>query len=234
MNGTGATHHLKIGNSTSAATNSVQIINGAKAEVWFRSTQIVGGSLIVGKGSSLTHTSVPNVQTLDIGSKGTLFGAGSIIVDTLQYNGALSGSGGGKVYVGETVVGFGELDFTGEWLNTNITLNLEVGDLTGGAAAGTNYDLLDITGTFAFGGNISIDISGAVFGAVDELQLISWTSSTGLPTDLNVSFVNGNSTGYVIREDGLYLQSIPEPGSVALLALGACGLGFLVRNKRKA
>jgi len=225
---------LTIGNSTSAATNRVEITNGATAELTTTSTAIVGGALMVGKGSSLNHISTTQVQELRIGSKGTLFGAGSIKVGILRYDSALSGAGGGKVYIGETAAGFGELDFTGTWQNSNITLNLEVGDLTGGAVAGTNYDLLDITGAFAFGGNISIDISGAIFGAVDELQIISWTSSTGLPTDLNVSFVNGNSTGYVIREDGLYLQSIPEPGAIALLALGGCGLGLLARNKRKA
>lgn len=236
VNGTGATHYLTVGNNTAAATNSVKIINGATADIVFRSTRIAGGSLVIGKGSSLLHNHATLVQTLTIGSKGTLFGAGTITADTLLYDGSISGTGGpgAKVYVGETETGFGKLDFTGEWQNSNITLNLEVGNLTGGAVAGTNYDLLDINGVFAHGGNVSIDIGGAVFGNLTELQLIRWTSATGLASALNVSFINGHALDYDIRADGLYLQGIPEPGSVALLTLGVCGLGLWIRNKRKA
>lgn len=233
--GTAANYDLVIGNSSSAATNSVKIINGATAEVTQRNTRIVGGSLVVGKDSSLSHTAPVNVQTLTIGSKGTLFGAGAINVDTLLY-GDISGSGGtgAKVYIGETEAGFGVLDFTGEWQNSNITMNLEVGNLTGGALAGVNYDLLDVNGVFVFGGNVSIDLGAANFGSLEELQLISWNSSSGSVGNLSVNFINGSAMNYDVRADGLYLLAIPEPGTVAFLALGALALGFGIRKSRKA
>lgn len=231
--GTGTNFHLTVGNANSDSTNRLAIVDGAIAEVARHQTRIVGGSLVVGRNSELRHIHATESQSLVIGSKGALFGAGKIVADTLEFT-SISGTGGtgARVYVGETESDFGRLDFEGEWKNADIQLLLQIGDISAGAVDAVNYDLLNIAGQFVFGGNLSIDLGMANFGEIEEVQLISWNSSSGNQSDLTVTFLNGSGAEYEIRDNGLYVQAIPEPSTVVLLTLLSVA-GFMIIKRRK-
>jgi len=231
---TGQTNfNLNIGNINAAATNSVSILDGATATISAWNTRIVGGSLTIGRGSSLTHNHPTATQSVLIGSRGALYGAGTLVADEIRYNdfGGIVGTGA-QVYVGESASDFATFNVTGNWLNKDMKLNLEIGDLTGLPIAGTNYDLLSLSGQFTFGGELIIDLSQAVLPDDFNIKLIGWTSTQGLSTDMVVNFINGSALNYSIAGDGLYISAIPEPGSMALLLAGIGGV-LVVRWKRK-
>lgn len=128
----------------------------------------------------------------------------------------------------------------------------------GGIAAGSS-DLLAIAGTsagdVAFGGN-TIDFSGSATGtgyyklfatSLDETTWIGLTlgdSVTGgrlITGGLAVSnLAEGDFTGNLILGNGsagtsagdIYLQVVPEPGTLALLAVGAACMFFRARRQR--
>src|SRR5690606_23448004 len=113
---------------------------------------------------------------------------------------------------------------------TNLTILLEVDDLSGGPTAGATHDLLAIAGTFTHGGAIAIDLSELDFGAATEVQVISWASDTGSSGDTSVQFTGGDALAE-FRADGLYV-TVPEPASFALL--GAVLLLTPARRSRRA
>ncbi len=241
-----ANFHLNIGNASAEATNRLLLLNGANATVNYWNVNVIGGSLVVGKGSSLTQAHATRTdQMLNIYNRGTLYGAGTITTDILAATGA-----GATVHIGETASDYGLLTFianganseaspgvfNGEWRNTNIELNLQIGNVTttDGSERGLTYDFLDLSGTFAFGGSILIDLSDAFLAPEAELQLINWDATSGNLADLNVSFLDGSPYySYEIRESGLFLTAVPEPGSMVLGALGCLAVLAGARRMRR-
>ncbi len=235
--------NLNIGNSTSTS-NNLQILNGGKVQVNYWNTNLLGGYLVIGKGSMLVHNSTAVAQSLNLSSRGTLYGAGDITATYVKFTTSAPGGSGAQVHIGETSSDYGALtanlrgpsDAVGEWQNDNLTLNFQVGDLTtpDGAIAGENYDFLDLSGNFVYGGIVNIDLANALLAPSDALQLIRWSGALGDVADLSVNLLNGGNYGYELRSDGLYLTaSIPEPGTVALAALGLTGLWFGARHRRR-
>lgn len=173
---------------------------------------------------------------LDNGTIDLTYGAGTDQAFVMQAAGRLRGQGnlkaaslsssasGATVEVGENSFGILEADFTGDgWNNTNIKLELGIGNIAGGEVAGTNYDLLDVNGTFTLGGTLEVNLASAVLPVAYDFALIKWSSLSGVSGDLTVNFINGGALDYEVRGDGLYLSAIPEP-SVTVLLFGMMAL----------
>ena len=212
-----------IGNGSSGSGNRIEVTDGAS--IIAPQIDIQGGTLFLNNGTvSLNHTAAG--ITLN-GNKSRLEGSGTITAHSIT-----SSTAGSVVRVGQTGT-YGTLNVTltgSGWVNDNISLQLAIGDLTDGEIAGSNYDFLNITGSFVAGGEVVIDLANFQIAEPIELQIISWTQLLGDAADLLVRFENGSSpVTYSIAADGLYIQSIPEP---AFSLLGAAGLSLLWLRRR--
>lgn len=233
--GTGQTNfNLNIGLHTAGADNSLSILDGATATNNNWNTQILNGKLVVGKGSELIHANTATrEQNLIVGGRGALYGAGRIVASNIRQG---TTGAGAEVYVGEGDTDFAVLEVVGNWQHENMTLYLQVGDVSAAAVAGVNYDYLSLEGVFTYGGAIVIDLAEAVLAEDGSVRLIGWESTAGNAEDMSVSFINGQALNYSLEADGLYVMpQIPEPATtVSLIAAGGALLaaGNLRRRRR--
>lgn len=229
LSGNPASTGLTLGNEANADDNSLIVENGAllRSAVELRANR--GTVHLNGATIDLTYGAGAD-QALAFQAAGRLRGQG-----TLKASGVSSSAVGAIVEIGEGTFGVLNTELTGaSWNNTNIRLELGVGNITGSPLAGTDYDLLNITGSFTFGGSLEIDLTEAVVSSVYDFALIKWTSFSGDIESLNVDFINGDALNYEIRADGFYVYAVPEPSVVSLL-LGLSGMfavGVYRRKKR--
>jgi hypothetical protein len=102
------------------------------------------------------------------------------------------------------------------------TLVLEIG----GPTAGSQYDQLDLSGLATLGGTLQVDfVNGFTPSLGQEFDLI-----LGLATG-QFSQVLGLPAGWHVEYSAEGVTVLPEPATMALVALG--GLGMLVRRRRK-
>jgi hypothetical protein len=132
---------------------------------------------------------------------------------------ALAGADGGQ--------SAGDLTVAGNF-NTNGVLDIGLG----GAAAGSQYAVLDITGTPSLGGELEISLSngfapypGETFNIIDCSAHPGTFSSVVYPNDLGHPFTVSYTSS------GVNVTFVPEPGSLTLMAMGSLAL---MRRKRRA
>ncbi len=225
LNVTGGTNfNLDVGSGTKAnGTNKVAILDQATATVT-QSIRLFRGELHIGSGASVT-----TALGVQIGHGGKLSGEGNL-TGNVQFSNLGSGSGA-VAEIGKD--GIGRLEVSGNWLNTSLDLRLDIGDLSASTTAGVGFDHLALNGTFTLGGTLTIDLAQAA-GELpgNPLRLIAWNAYAGAVDDLEVRFINGAPLLYSIENDGLYLQSVPEPGVTALLIGGGLlGFGWMRRRR---
>jgi len=217
-----ASGRIAIGREANAGNNNLLHVDGA---VFTHSDATQGievrrGTLRVSNGGAVTSSVVLLYED------GVLEGNGTItanvaaptetVVDPETSEEITTLLPGGLADIGLSI---GQINVVGNWDNTNLEILLEVADLSASPVAGTDYDLLDITGQFTHGGSIVIDVTDLVGSEV--VKLIGWSSMTGSAGNTSVSFIGGPAVDYAFQSDGLYLNMIPEPASLALLAAGA-------------
>jgi len=195
------------------------------------------GQWILGGNNTYTGNTTVSAGTLLInGNQTSATGAVSVAAGaTLGGNGTV---GGATVINGILAPGnsIGTLS-----INNNVTWNFntdnewvfELGSAGSTMLSPGTSDRLSITGNFVKGTGTSFTFDFDGTGAAGWYQLISWTG-TGSSFDVsNFQATNlaGSLTGdFFLESDGLYLQVIPEPASLGLLAMG---LGLMVLLKRR-
>jgi autotransporter-associated beta strand protein len=183
-------------------------------------------------GTLLVNGSLPGSMTVD---GGTLGGNGSV--------GPLVMNAGGKVAPGNSagILGAGNTIFNGG------TFALELN----GPAAGTGYDQLNITGTFALAANAILTLTLGYDPAdmVDSFVIVNNDGTepitrTGFLTfnsqvlTEGASFTAGGQPFRITYAGGtnandVVLQAIPEPASAASMFVGAGGLLLGMRRPRR-
>lgn len=219
VGGTAGANNITIGVSAGNDNNILTVESGAKIAS-AQPLNVYRGTVHLDNGTiNLTN------QALTFQAAGRLRGQGTITASEVK-----STAAGAIVEVGES--GFGALNVTAtNWNNTNIALQLGIGDMSGSPIAGVNYDWLNINGTFTYGGSLTIDLTNAILPiGTNAYALINWTNALGSTNNLSVNFINGSTPDYEFRSDGFYI--VPEPAVTGLL-LVAGGLVSLLGLRRR-
>lgn len=201
----GATIENVTGGTIDAGQGSVNVTN-------ITGGAVTSGTLIVNNGGGSG-----DVGALAVGESATIGGNGTVQADT---------SIAGNLNPGNSP---GTLNFAGDLTlqdTTNTTIEI------GGLLAGTEYDVINITGSVVFDGTLTLSL-------VSDFQpLLNQTYQI-------FNFVEGNSLGYfdqvVFSQEGyeglfdaqtgvLTVSAVPEPGTWVLIIAG--GL-FLVALRRR-
>ncbi len=194
-------------------------------------TQTAGTTTVIGT-LSLSSPGSVNVSgglVLDTGAINT----GSFVqtAGTTTVNGTLSAVSGGVNASGGSIYGIGtitgNINLTGGLLSAG-SASKKAGELTlkatyaqsgagaldvdlGGTTAGTQYDVLDITGTASLGGTLNVDLISGFKPTVGEtFDIIDYSSETGAFATLNLPKLTGgdtwsityNATDVVLTVDG--------------------------------
>ncbi len=212
-----------------------------------------GNDFVVSGGGTFDNSGTINVDGGELNVNAVTFNAlanssvnlsnnGSFIGNTTFDNADLSGSGtvtgnvtvanGGSISPGNSP---GTLNVTGDLTVDASTVSMELGGLT----AGTEYDVLNVSGTLAFQNGASValqffgtyDLTTAAPG--DRFDIITTgTALSGLtPGSFDFSAVGG--TGFWstdITGTSASITFVPEPSSLAFLGLGVVGFAFRRRR----
>jgi autotransporter-associated beta strand protein len=207
------------------------------ASTYTGATTINAGSLVLGAAGSIGSSSVLSVAsgaTLNVsavtngfvvGGSQALRGSGTIVGNTTVTGILAPGDGGiGTLAVANNLT----------WNSGNSWL-FELGTAGASLASPGTSDLLDITaGDFLKGDGPSWTFDFVGTGAQGWYKLVTWTGTTGFSAgDFTATGLSGANTGtFVIDGDALYIQIVPEPSTVALLAMAAGGLALAIRRKK--
>jgi T5SS/PEP-CTERM-associated repeat protein len=239
INGTGSrwsnSDSLYVGGSSSSAGGSgvVNIQNGGQVDV-ANSLMVYGEGTVNLSGGSL------GADTMDITSTGAQFNftGGTLAVDT--FNGNLVNEGG-TLAPGHST---GLTTVNGNYSqDINSTLAIEIG----GLIAGSEYDVLDVTGIASLAGILDIDLydlgSGlfepahgdtfdivtaeSITGEFDFLSLVSLGNGLSWQVDYLVDAIN---TTDVVRLS--VISAVPIPNAVWLFGSGLIGLTVFSRRTK--
>ncbi|MCX7806484.1 MAG: C25 family cysteine peptidase, partial [Planctomycetota bacterium] len=186
-------------------------------------------NMVVAKNSSAVRLSVMRAVTAT--------GQVSVNAGTLSGTGPISGTvavaSGGKVNPGS---GPGTLTITNANFSPGGALQLEINDggPQDGSAAGTNYDLLNVTGTLTLGGSSVLEILPGPGFSTGEVayRLASW-GTIGSPGSGFATIVPG--APFEVRYDNVnkWLNIgngvVPTPVTIESFEAEAEGLGILLR-----
>jgi hypothetical protein len=125
--------------------------------------------------------SVPTMGIVDV-IGGPMLGIGTVAGNvTLAGTGTMSPGAAGKKA--------GELTINGTYTQTKGTVDIDLG----GTTAGTQYDVLNITGTAALGGALTVDlISGFTPKVGNTFDIIDYSSETGSFSTMTLPTITGD------------------------------------------
>jgi autotransporter-associated beta strand protein len=195
-----------------------QVLNGSNT---YSGTTLVQGGVLVVNGDQ--SGAVGNVQV----NSGAIMGGSGTIGGATTINGSLRpGNSIGALTVANDVTWNGGNDWIFE-------LGASAPTLSGPSSqdqlliTGVGSDFLKGTGsTWAF------DFAGT--GELGFYQLVSWSGTTDfLASNFTASNLGGGNNGvFIIQDDSLYLEVVPEPSTYALLCLAGLGLAAHVIRRR--
>lgn len=192
---------------------------------------------------SLSGTS-PNVFYNNVKNNGEIrVSEGSQAIFLGVYSGAGQITGGGKTFF-EGGLNPGnspaKMQVDGNVkLGSGSTLDIEIG----GLLAGSQHDKIEVTGNLELGGTLRItlyDLGSGVFAPQlgDSFDILDWGTLTGNFSNIQFAPLSGGlgwdlsqlyTTGVISVGTG---AAVPEPASLAVLALG--GLGLMLRRAKRA
>ncbi|MEX0775097.1 MAG: PEP-CTERM sorting domain-containing protein [Phycisphaeraceae bacterium] len=200
---------IAAGNASGSATATSTVnINGG--------TLAMGGKDIGSAANPLTHL---NIQT------GAVSNAGSIFIDgTFSGGGSVAGivtvQAGGFLAPGNSI---GALSVTGDVLLAG-TMLVELDGAGAGSSDLLNVsNILDITAATVDFDALSLNDAAYIFASYGSLTGAQFASISNLPT--------GYTINYSYQGNQIALTTIPEPASLALLALG--GAMMMTRGLRR-
>jgi len=146
------------------------------------------------------------------------FTGGRLTVDNFGFD---LTQGGGVLAPGTSP---GTTNVSGDYLQNAGSVEFE---LQGTAVAGTNYDLLDVTGAATFNDTIDVNLIGGFTPLKgDTFDIVDAATIAGTPT---FNFADAGLSGGLIWDTSSFLvdgtiRVIPEPSTLTLAALGLLGL----------
>lgn len=236
-------------------TNQGRIVVSSSAGLTAGSSQLRSGTNVSNAGSILVDGPVSSIEmgartfTQSAGALSLVNGgrmtAGSVLINS----GTLLGTGtinapvtiGGILSPGSG--GIGTLSVTnGVTWNAGNAWKFELGTAAASLAAantGSTGDLLALTGAFGQGSGSDFTFDFASTGTDGWYKLVDYASTTfttgtnsafkatNLPAGKTATFVVDSST------TALYVQIVPEPGTIALAGVGLACAGLMYRKRRR-
>lgn len=200
-----------------SGTGSLEITGNSNT--YTGGTTVSAGALIVNN----TSGSATGTGTVSVGASGTLGGSG-IIAGVTDISGSLRpGNSIGTLTVENDLTWNGGVDWVFELGTASVSL--------AAASAGSDNDFLNLTNAgsdFLLGTGSSFTFNFANSGAEGWYKLVDWTGTTTFSaSNFTATNLTAGLTGNFVIDSGtsaLYLNVIPEPGSVILAGLGVLGL----------
>ena len=216
---------LMGGNGLTKSTSGTVTLRGGY--LYSGTTRVNGGTLRLAGSGPLASSTIDVAQTATFDVSGltsyalalgqTLKGGGTVLGNVLVRGRTSPGSSAGVLTVGDITYADGSM------------LEIELG----GTARGTQYDVLDADGavTLQTGSRLRVLFLGAFTPADgDTFDVLDFASLTGTFTTLNLPALDPGLTWDTGRlyADGV-LEVVPEPATLALVALGALAV---IRRRR--
>jgi len=207
---------------------------GTSGTVTLSANNTYGGGTSITAGTLLVNNSAGSGTgngTVNVESAGILGGNGTITGTTTISGSLRPGNSIGTLTVDDDVT----------W-NAGSNWVFELG--TAGASMGSpgTSDLLNLTGAGAdflkgSGSGWTFDFGGG--GAVGWYQLVNWTGTSGFSASdfAGTNFGPGLSLGSFVVDGpstALYLEVIPEPGTMGMISLAIAAFGMLRRKRKSA
>lgn len=226
-----------IGNeSGGGATSVVKSGTGkwifTRTQTYTGSTSITEGTLALSGDGAVASSSTIRISlgaTLDvsaitsgiftIGASQTMSGAGTLNAGSK----AVSFSGG----LSPGAAGVGFLSITASTVTLSGTTIFDINGLT----RGSQYDALDVTGSLAYGGTLSLTFSGSSITPGSTFDLFDFSSRSGTSTFSSISITNAGYLGTLDYSTGVFtVTAIPEPQAVTGILAASLVLFTLARG----
>jgi autotransporter-associated beta strand protein len=209
------------------------ILNGANT--YNSGTRVNGGSLFVnnttGSGTGSGGVIVARDAAIILGGNGAI--AGSLNMSGVLQPGATGNGDIGTFTVNDDVNWVGDDGIKG--VTWDFDLGTAAASLASAVGGGSTQDRLTIVGNFTkdttFGTDFHFDFQGG--GDKGWYKLVDWTGTTGFESDdfTATNLDAGYSGEFTIDSDALYLEVIPEPSTLSLLAV-MFGAAIFMRRRR--
>ncbi|MBL8384075.1 MAG: autotransporter-associated beta strand repeat-containing protein [Burkholderiales bacterium] len=172
-------------------------------------------------------------------NQGHVAGEGPAPADALTFTGLVRGIG---YFTGNVVLlgGYSPGNSPARTAFQNVaygpagTVTIELG----GLEPGTEYDVIDVSGSASLDGTLAVELIGGFHPQLgDAFTVMTWNSRSGqFATITGLDLGGGLRLDPVYGEHGLTLTTapVPEPGAYAMLLAGLGLLGMVVRRRRAA